>query len=197
MEAIELIGALLGIAYLVLQYKANAWMWVFSLLMSLLYTYINFTHHLYANAVLQVVFSAMAVVGLLEWVGLRQQKNRPITSLPRSMVPTLIGITLAMTLAAIGILQWVGESDNLLFDSLTTSINLTGTWMLIRKYYQEWICWLIVDPMMCVMYALSGLWTSAALYAIFSVVVIFGYLRWKREALTALQDEQHTTTDIQ
>lgn len=182
MDAIELIAAAIGVAYLALQYKASVWMWVFSLAMSLMYTYINFSHQLYANTVLQVVFSVMAIVGLLEWMGIRQHKPRPITSMPRRLVVPALLATAALAALSAGILHWVGESENLLFDSVTTAINLTGTWMLIRKYYQEWLCWLVVDPLMSVMYGLSGLWASAALYALFSVVVVFGYLRWRREA---------------
>lgn len=182
METLELIGAAIGVAYLLFQYKASVWMWVFSLAMSLMYICINFSHQLYANTVLQIVFSIMAVVGVLEWMGVRQQEPRPITSMPRRLVLPVVGATLAMATAAAGILHWLGESESLLFDSLTTAINLTGTWMLIRKYYQEWLCWLVVDPLMSLMYAQAGLWPSAVLYALFSVVVVFGFLRWRREA---------------
>ncbi|MBR1517409.1 MAG: nicotinamide mononucleotide transporter [Bacteroidales bacterium] len=188
-NTIEIIAATVGVIYLLLQYRASAWMWVFSLAMSLMYVYLNYVNGLYANCVLQVVFSVMAVVGLIAWLRppaghtYGKAAQRPITSMPRRLLLPVVLVTLLLTAAGMAVLHMVGESQMILFDGLTTAINLTGTWMLIRKYYQEWICWMIVDPLMCVMYALSGMWPSAVLYAFFSVVVVFGYLQWKKQAL--------------
>lgn len=183
MDIIEVIGALLGIIYVALQYKANLWMWVSSLLMSLLYIYINYANGLYANFVLQIIFAAMAVVGLLHWMGFKKKATqRPITSMPRRTVVPIIAATLLLALATYAVLCHTGESSMPIFDSITVAINLSGTYMLIRKYYQEWICWMIVDPLMAVMYAMLGLWPSALLYAVFSIVVVFGYFNWRRLA---------------
>lgn len=205
MDIIEVIGALLGIIYVALQYKANLWMWVSSLLMSLLYIYINYANGLYANFVLQIIFAAMAVVGLLHWMGFKKKATqrrlrlrawmhhnwrgrkkdapqRPITSMPRHAVVPIIAATLLLALATYAVLCHTGESSMPIFDSITVAINLSGTYMLIRKYYQEWICWMIVDPLMAVMYAMLGLWPSALLYAVFSIVVVFGYFNWRRLA---------------
>lgn len=184
-NTLEIIAAAIGIAYLVLQYKANVWMWVCSLVMSAMYVVINFNHGLYANFVLQIIFSVMAVVGLLAWLGIvRQHTPPPITSMPRRMIVPLVAATLLLTVAIVAILRLLGEGSMPYFDGLTMAINLTGTYMLIRKYYQEWICWMIVDPLMCVMYAMMGMWPSAVLYAIYSIVVVFGYINWKKQSVS-------------
>ena len=184
MDILEIVAAVLGIAYVVLQYKANPWMWVFSFAMSTMYVFVNLQHGLYANFVLQIIFSVMAVVGLLHWIGLvRHRTPRPITSMPKSMILPLVATTIAMSAAIVAVLLRMGESQMPYFDGITMAINLTGTYMLIRKYYQEWICWMVVDPLMSVMYALMGMWPSAVLYAVYSVVVVFGYLNWKRQSI--------------
>ena len=53
-------------------------------------------------------------------------------------------------------------------------------WMLSKKYWQQWIGWLIVEPMMVALFWLTGNYASAALYVVYLLFCVMGIVKWKR-----------------
>ena len=68
MSVIEIIGACIGLLYLILEYKANVWLWPVGIVMSLFYVIIYVTGKFYADAALQVYFIGANAYGLLKWI---------------------------------------------------------------------------------------------------------------------------------
>ena len=50
--------------------------------------------------------------------------------------------------------------------------------MLAHKYVEQWVVWIVVDVVCCWLYISKGLYPTAALYGLYSVLAIFGYRRW-------------------
>ena len=100
MNLFEVIGAAIGLAYIVSEYRADRWFWPLSLLMSLFYIVIDFTSGLYANGSICCYNFIMSVYGLLVWRGIVQSKDkteRPITSCPARYWPWIVGAVALLT----------------------------------------------------------------------------------------------------
>ena len=65
-------------------------------------------------------------------------------------------------------------------DAFTTALSVVGMWMLARKYLEQWWVWLIVDVACVALYIYKYLHFTAALYALYAIVAIFGYRKWKQ-----------------
>ena len=65
-------------------------------------------------------------------------------------------------------------------DSFTTAVSVVGLWMLARKYVEQWIAWIAVDAVSTGLYIYKELYFTSALYAIYTIIAIFGYYKWKR-----------------
>lgn len=180
----EAVGAIVGIIYLLLEYKAHPWLWFFGLLMPLFYIYLFFDQRLYANATINVYYVWASVYGILCWRGIlgsRQKDESPITSMPRSALWPTVGSIAVVTLVLTLVLQWLGESQVAWLDGFTAALNVVGMFMLARGWYQQWICWIIVEPVMVVMSLLTGMYPTAVMYLVYCVIAVMGYLRWKKE----------------
>ncbi len=179
----EIIAAILGLIYLYFEYHANAWMWVFGLIMQALYIYLFYINGVYANAAINVLYGIMSIYGLLEWKGLlkhtKQTAEKPIASMPRKQWWVVIAIVALLTIPVALLLGSLEESQVPWLDSLSTTLSIAATWMLIRKYYQEWILWMVVEPLMIAVGILTGMYATALLYAVNLVVVLLGYRKWK------------------
>lgn len=185
-DTIEIIGAIVGIAYLILEYKANPWLWLFGLLMPLFYIYLFFRNALYANAVINIYYVGASVYGLLcwrGWIGGKSKDESPISSMPRKALMPLVAITALVTIALALVLKQLGESEAAWLDGFTAALNVVGMFMLARGWYQQWICWIIVEPVMVVMSILTGMYPTAVMYLVYCVIAVMGYLRWKKEYL--------------
>ena len=187
MSTLDIIGAVIGLAYIVSEYRADRWFWPLSLIMSAFYAVIYFQSHYFANFAICIYNLCMSVYGLLVWRGIiggKQKQERPITSCPRKYWPILI-----VAVAVLGVLLWwllrlTGESSLPAIDGISSALSIVGMVMLAQKWWQEWICWLIVEPLLIVLFLHSGLYASAALYVVFEVFCVLGIIRWKKESLS-------------
>lgn len=104
----------------------------------------------------------------------------PITSTPKRYWPMLAGITLLVFAAIAAILINFTDSTVPYGDSFTTALSIAGMWMLSRKYVEQWLVWLVVDAISAGLYIYKGLYPTAILYSLYSVIAVFGYLKWRR-----------------
>ena len=191
MNTLDIIGAAIGLAYIVSEYRADRWFWPLSLLMSAFYAVIYFCVACYANFGICCYNFVMSVYGLLVWRGIvengkrkEEKGERPIGSCPARYVPWLILATALLTALFWWLLGLLGESTLPLVDGLSSALNIVGMWMLSQKYWQQWFTWLIVEPLMIGLCLASGLYASAVMYAVYEVFVVMGIVRWKKQSIS-------------
>ena len=51
-------------------------------------------------------------------------------------------------------------------------------YMLARKYVEQWWVWIVVDIASSGLYIYKELYFTAALYAVYAIIAIFGYRKW-------------------
>lgn len=202
MNILDILGAAIGLVYVFSEYRASRWFWPSSLLMAAFYAVINFRIGWYANTGICVYNFVMSVYGLLVWRGLlntghstqnaehqtlntqhskpKTEEERPITSCPARYWPWLIAATAALTVAFRFVLALLGETTMPWLDGLVAALGIVGMWMLARKYWQQWLFWLVSEPLLVYIYLHTGYTASAAMYAVYEVFCIMGIIRWKR-----------------
>ncbi len=195
MNILDILGAAIGLVYVFSEYRASRWFWPSSLLMAAFYAVINFRIGWYANTGICVYNFVMSVYGLLVWRGLlntghstqnaehqtlKTKEERPITSCPARYWPWLIAATAALTVAFRFVLALLGETTMPWLDGLVAALGIVGMWMLARKYWQQWLFWLVSEPLLVYIYLHTGYTASAAMYAVYEVFCIMGIIRWKR-----------------
>lgn len=197
MSIVDIIGSIMGIIYIILEYKASKWLWPACVIMGICIAYSCFTNKLYANGAINVYYVLMAFYGIYTWQRMRRLQKQghpeavvdeaPMQSMPRQYLPWVLISVVLLTAVLFFILRALGEFTvvrgvNLaLLDALTSSISIMAMWMLAKKYYQQWIGWIIVDPIAVVLFFLSGNYPLAVMYAFYVSISVMGYCRWKRE----------------
>ena len=108
------------------------------------------------------------------------QQELLITRMPMKYYPPL-GIVFAVTFVGIAwILIRFTNSNVPWLDSFTTALSIVGMWMLARKYVEQWWAWIVVDIVSAGLYVYKDLNFTAGLYALYTIIAIFGYFKWKR-----------------
>lgn len=185
---IDLIGAVIGLFYIVSEYRAGRWFWPLCLLMSAFYIYIDFSSGYYANGSICIYNFLMSIYGILVWRGIVQSKTneeRPFGSCPTRYAPWIILTILGFTALLWWLLRLLGESSYPLLDGFSSALSIVGMWMLAQKWWQQWFCWLIVEPIMVLLFWLSGNYASALLYVVYEVFCVLGIISWRRKTATA------------
>lgn len=105
---------------------------------------------------------------------------RPISRTPnRRWLP--LACVFLVTFAAIAyvLIHWT-DSTVPWGDSFTTAMSIVGMWMLAQKYVEQWLVWIAVDAVCAGLYLYKGLYPTAGLYALYTVIAVFGYFKWLR-----------------
>ena len=55
--------------------------------------------------------------------------------------------------------------------------------MVARKVLENWLYWLVIDSVSIPLYLDRGLEFTAGLFALYLVIVVFGYRAWRRTYL--------------
>ncbi|MFT7459272.1 MAG: nicotinamide mononucleotide transporter, partial [Planctomycetota bacterium] len=75
-------------------------------------------------------------------------------------------------------------------DSFTTWASVITTFMVAKKILENWLYWLVIDSISIPLYIDRGLHLTAILFMMYIVIVIFGFISWRKrftqqELLTA------------
>ena len=181
---ISLVGAIIGLAYLYLEYRANVWMWLASLVMAAFYIYIFHSTQLYASMAIYVYFFFASIYGWIMW----RKKNRNmqtgeevIARMPQKYFSFII-IAIAVVFAVIFILL-KSFSWNSYFvttgDALTTSLNIVALWMISRKWADMWLLLIPANFLSSALLFVQQDLFSGILFLIFAVVSIGGFYNWR------------------
>lgn len=186
MDYLEIIGTIIGLVYLWLEYHASIYLWVASVVMPVVYTFIFFDAGLYADMGIQIYYVLASVYGFIcwKWAISRRAKEiatetLKITHTPRRLITPLSIISTILTFTIAFILISFTDSNVPWWDSVTTSLSIVAMWLMARKYIEQWWVWLVVDVVSAGVYIYKDLYFTAGLYALYAVIAYFGYKKWK------------------
>ncbi len=178
---LDIITSALGLAYILLEYKAHVSMWVVGFFMQSLGIVLYYQKGLYADCGMEFYYLAMTVYGFVAWMRHKQKTaDLPIRHMPKNTALVWIGIGLAAWLAIYLILSNFTNSTVPVADAFTTAFSIVGIWALARKYLEQWFVWIVVDVVTSVLYFHKDIPFKASLYALYVVIAVFGYFRWRR-----------------
>ena len=194
MQHVEILGTVVGLLYLWLEYRASIYLWVASVVMPAIYLFVYYDAGLYADFGINLYYLIIAIYGWAAWrYGFSLSKGRQDQELPISHTPARLWLPLsALTMLLFAAIAWIlirfTDSTVPYADAFTTALSVVGMWLLARKYIEQWWVWLVVDVASVALYIYKDLHFTAVLYALYAVVAIFGYRKWKE--LMNKQDER-------
>jgi nicotinamide mononucleotide transporter len=176
---VEWVGAAAGLACVWLVARANIWNWPVSILNTTLYFVVFLRASLYAEALLQVVFTALGVYGWWSWrFGGAGGAELPVRRATRAEVAIAIGASLAGTALSALVLAGATDSPVPVWDSSVLVLSLAATWAQARKVLESWWVWILVDLISVPLYVARDLYPTAVLYTLYLAICVVGLRRW-------------------
>ena len=171
LELIASVTSFLGV-WLGTTGKRITWPWW--ALSSALYGVFFYQLDYFASAALQIVFIAAALYGWKDWAptgavaGNLTVRNR-----------TYIAIGTFLSVAALSpLLSNIGAAATW-SDAFVLIGSLVAQVMMVYEKYESWIVWMVVDVVATIQYAVNELYFTAILYAMFTVIAVIGWKRWR------------------
>lgn len=80
------------------------------------------------------------------------------------------------------VLDRATDSPVPVWDGLIASLSVVATWMLTRKYIEQWYVWIFANAIAVAVYLVSGLYPTAVLFLVYFVMAIIGLIKWRQDA---------------
>ena len=182
-HGLDIFTTVLGLIYIWLEYRAHVALWVIGIIMPALDIILYWQHGLYGDAGMACYYTLAALYGLYVWK-FRKTKNLkqelPISHMPkRQYLPAAVGFFVAWGVVYYILITWTNSTVPVL-DSFTNALSFVGLWALARKYLEQWLFWIVVDVVCCVLYIQKGIPFKAGLYGLYVLIAIAGYYKWKK-----------------
>jgi nicotinamide mononucleotide transporter len=178
---LDIVTTVLGLAYILLEYRASIWMWAVGFAMQALGIVLYYQKGLYADCGMEFYYLAMTVYGYWKWIhGTASKEALPIRHFPRRLVFPWIVIIAVIWAIIYWLLITFTNSNVPLADSFTTALSIVGIWALAHKYLEQWFIWIAVDVVTCILYFYKEIPFKASLYALYVIIAIMGWRKWNK-----------------
>ncbi|RON40954.1 MULTISPECIES: nicotinamide riboside transporter PnuC [Pseudomonas] len=192
MSDLEIIAVLLNILGVWLTARRIRWCWPVSVLAVLLYAWIFYQAKLYSDTLLQGIFALLQGYGWWRWSqgGLTHGKVR-VARLPlrEGLLGLLFGALGAVLLGAL--MYSFTDAAVPWLDALLTAFSLVASVWAARKYVVSWWLWIVLDCLYVGLFLFKDLRLTAALYAGFVLLAVYGLRAWQQDL--AHQEQQPAT----
>ncbi|MGD9265036.1 MAG: nicotinamide riboside transporter PnuC [Lysobacterales bacterium] len=183
----EAVAVVCAIAYLLLAVREKILCWAFAFISTAIYTVLFWDVSLLMESALNVYYMAMAVYGYQQWTrgggNGEAPRELPIRAMSARQHAVVIALIAVLTLTSGYLLGEYSTAAWPFVDSFTTWASVITTYLVARKYLENWLYWLLIDSVSVPLYMDRGLNMTALLFVAYIVIAVFGYIGWRRHYL--------------
>ncbi len=183
MNALEAVAACLGLINIVLVVRRSVWNYPFGLAMVALYGWIFAQPEvrLYSDAGLQAFFFAVQLYGWWNWTRSQTDAGEVVVLGMSGRARALTGAGVAAATLGWGwIMARYTDAALPLADAFIAMTSVVAQLLMARRYWENWVLWIVVDLAAIGVYATKDLMLTAFLYLVFLIVSAAGLIGWRR-----------------
>ena len=176
----EIVAAALAITYLILAMQQNMLCWAAWIISSIMYLFVMFSAGLYMESGLQIFYIVMGIYGWIQWNNRSSNNSLTVSTWPIiNHIYILLILIFLVTFSGL-ILSNLTEAVSPYIDAFTTWGAIIATYMVAKKILENWYYWFVVDFVSVFLFLSRELYTTALLFSIYIILVIFGFIAWRK-----------------
>jgi nicotinamide mononucleotide transporter len=193
LSLLELLGVLSGLLAVLLASKALSVNFLVGMFNSVCYFLLFFQYRLYSVMLLQVVYFTFSLYGFYHWRHPKQGEAGPDNEQRIRLLDNRQRLFYASLIALAGVVwawlvihfqarfpAWVDPPAYPWLDAFLAMASVFGQWLLSKKYWENWMVWLMVDVSSTLLYASMGMVFTAIMYGVFSLIALKALISWFR-----------------
>jgi nicotinamide mononucleotide transporter len=180
---LEMIGVVFTILSVWYSKRENILVYPTGLIATGIYVYILLYYALLGDMLINAYYFGMSIIGWYLWTRKVDETHFiPITTtnLKEKKWSFLLFVS---ALIFVFLVYYATDRYNTwtaYVDTFTTAIFFVGMWLMAKKKLENWIYWIVGDLITVPLYWYKGLIFSSILFAVLTVIAIYGYKAWKK-----------------
>ncbi len=182
MNILEIFSLVTGVVFIIMQIFQHKWMWYFQIATSTAAMIVAIDGRIWAFALLNLYFIAMAVLGIFRWREAEQKVGKGsihIARFSRKAIPVSASVVFIGGPAVYFILAGTNDPAPFL-DAATLVLSLVGSYWLTRSYLAQWFVWFVADSFAVILNFSQGKVGIGILYSVYIISTVIGYINWRK-----------------
>lgn len=180
----EVVGVILGFAYLALIMRQNILGWYAAFGSTAIFSWLFWDVSLVMESGLNVYYLIMAVYGWWVWKGNESDDIEVVKPIQRWSIERHIIVVSGVVLLSLATGYGLEKNTSAALpylDSFTTWGAVVTTYMVAQKVLENWLYWLVIDTVAIYLYVDRELYLVAFQMLVYLIMVIVGWLIWQKE----------------
>ena len=181
---IDGIAAICGIFCVVLCAKGKKSQYIWGLVNVIGYIIIAFINKYYGEVMLNALYYLPSqFIGYYLWNKHENKKTENVKGKKLNIKQTiilLIGTGVSIVLYKF-LLDYLG-GNNTILDSASTMISIIANTLMLLRYREQWLLWIIIDVITVIMWALMKDGIMVTMWAVYLINAFYGYINWTKIA---------------
>lgn len=181
---IGIISGISGVISVVLCAKGKISFYYIGFVQTISYLYLAYANKLYGEVIENIFYLVTMVWGIFLWKK-NMQKNDDGTSdvKAKKFTPLQWTLSIILTLLAtyfVGLwLESIGSNEAYL-DAATNVMSIFAQLLMIWRFREQWIWWIVIDVICVIMWARIGNWSMVAMYISWIINAAYGWYNWSK-----------------
>lgn len=181
---IGIISGISGVISVVLCAKGKISFYYIGFVQTISYLYLAFVNKLYGEVIENIFYLVTMVWGIFLWKK-NMQKNDDGTSDVKAKKFTVFQWILSTVITAIATyfvglwLESIGSNEAYL-DAATNVMSIIAQLLMIWRFREQWIWWIVIDVICVIMWARIGNWSMVAMYISWIINAAYGWYNWSK-----------------
>ena len=180
-----IVAGISGVISVVLCAKGKISFYFVGFIQTTTYLFLAYQNYFYGEVLENIFYLVTMVVGIFIWKnnstvdkeGSAHVKVLKFT--PKqwvlSIVTTIIcSVAMGYFLTAIG-------SHQAYTDATTNVMAIFGQILMIKRYREQWIWWLVIDVLCIKLWFVAGNWSMVAMYVAWTINCVYGWYNWSKQ----------------
>jgi nicotinamide mononucleotide transporter len=177
---LEIFGLVSGLVCVWLMVKQNVLTFPIGLAYAVASVLVMARNQLYADVLLNAYYVVINAYGWWYWSVKKEELGAElvVSRVTAKTAAGLFAIGVLGVIGMIGLLSNYTSAQQVILNSITTTMSFIAMWMSARKLLENWLIWLLVNVLSVGLYFLQGIYPYALLYTIYLVMAVQGYREW-------------------
>lgn len=178
---LSFVSGLAGICSVVLCSQRKISSFFFGFVQVITYTILVLQQRLYAEALVNVFYFVTMIIGLVTWLSNYNSEEAEVDALSMDGKGWLITILSFIfgTSVAYFVLKYTNDTQPFM-DSISAVPAFIAQILMITRYREQWVYWLIVDITTLIVWINVKDWCMIALYVFWIINCFYGYIKWSK-----------------
>ena len=179
-----IVAGIAGCISVVLTAKGRWMMYPIGFIQNFTYTVLAFQNMFYGEVIEQVFYVVTMIWGMVAWarnMHTNEDGTQDVNTRKFSLAEwllTIAGVTIGTWLFG-RVLVALGAAQPYT-DAATNVMALFAQILMVKRYREQWVLWLLIDVFCIKMWWVAGNWSMVAMYIAWTANCIYGWYNWTK-----------------